>query len=142
MHRPCCSVGRNASFRPNLLSGASLLFSGDKVKVPTAFFQEGRKSCKAKITGSQHSSHAFSFAEKGKRAASDPGLPPRRANATHSKTLRPSAPSTPEVSTPPIFRKHTIRTACDDESPASNPVLRDTSPVPVAAVNPATKEGI
>lgn len=122
MHRPCCSVGRNASFRPNLLSGASLLFSGDKVKVPTAFFQEGRKSCKAKITGSQHSSHAFSFAEKGKRAASDPGLPPRRANATHSKTLRPSAPSTPEVSTPPIFRKHTIRTACDNESPASNPV--------------------
>ena len=49
---------------------------------------------------------------------------------------------TPEVSTPPIFRKHTIRTACDDKSPASNPVLRDTSPVPVAAVNPATKEGI
>ena len=28
----------------------------------------------ANSSGSQHSSHAFSFAEKGKRAASDPGI--------------------------------------------------------------------
>ena len=141
MHRPCCSVGRNASFRPNLLSGASLLFSGDKVKVPTAFFQEGRKSCKAKITGSQHSSHAFSFAEKGKRAASDPGLPPRRANATHSKTLRPSAPSTPEV----VRHRFSANTQSALPVTTNHPPripLRDTSPVPVAAVNPAAKEGI
>ena len=122
MHRPCCSVGRNASFRPNLLSGASLLFFRRQSESAHSLFQEGRKSCKAKITGSQHVHTPFLSQKRAKEP--HPILVYRLAGRTQRTRRLCVLPLRvpPEVSTPPIFRKHTIRTACDNESPASNPV--------------------